>query len=270
MDDKFEISNIKNYNDEYENTNVVDYIFKYIELTHKYLNYCDHNLKIQNIKFQDFVILKGLDMLHNVFSILLLYSRNLSFASNNTQKAYCYYIEFIQQIGDENNSFLKLNVSDALLFIYKKTIYNINQEYRKKFKTSEEEDKMMLLLKEYCCIYNNLLYKTVLYKNTNKIYNLKKITELIIYQNTELLNKYILFENHLIIIRDWSHFLDTLFNHNEDIERIYSIFKIFFKKYSKNFELIKSKNIDIGKNIRKNINVIHNNDNKLIKKILEI
>jgi hypothetical protein len=42
-------------------------------------------------------------------------------------------VEFIGQIGDDNHSFLQLNSKDASLFVYKKTIFNINNEYRKEF-----------------------------------------------------------------------------------------------------------------------------------------
>ena len=65
--------------------------------------------------------------------MLLMYTKNLSLTYHNCEKSLFYYIEFIGQIGDDNHSFLQLSSKDAILFIYKKTIFDINNEYRKEF-----------------------------------------------------------------------------------------------------------------------------------------
>ena len=50
-------------------------------------------------------------------------------------------IEFINQITDDSNKFLQLCSRDASIYVYKKTIFDINNEYRKKI--DEECDKKM-------------------------------------------------------------------------------------------------------------------------------
>ena len=62
-----------------------------------------------------------------------MYTKNLDLTVYHCKKAYLFYVEFIGQIGDDNNSYLQLNSKDATLFVYKKTIFEINNEYRKQF-----------------------------------------------------------------------------------------------------------------------------------------
>ena len=54
------------------------------------------------------------------------YTNNLSFTHYHCEKGIYYFTEFISQIENEN-SFLKLSSIDAIIFVYKKTIYNINK-----------------------------------------------------------------------------------------------------------------------------------------------
>ena len=71
-------------------------------------------------------------MLKNVMNVLFLYTRNTELIYKHLNKSFLYYIEFIEQIGEEGNSFLQLSSKDAMLFVYKKTIFDINIEYKKR------------------------------------------------------------------------------------------------------------------------------------------
>ena len=51
----------------------------------------------------------------------------MSFTYYHCEKGIYYFTEFISQIENEN-SFLKLSSIDAIIFVYKKTIYNINKK----------------------------------------------------------------------------------------------------------------------------------------------
>tara|TARA_B100000902_G_scaffold272817_1_gene258734 strand:- start:2185 stop:2874 length:690 start_codon:yes stop_codon:yes gene_type:complete len=64
-----------------------------------------------------------------------LYTKNLDLTVYHCQKSFYYYIEFIGQIGDSNHQFLQLNSKDAALFVLKKTIFEINEDYRKTYET---------------------------------------------------------------------------------------------------------------------------------------
>lgn len=77
-----------------------------------------------------FITERGLDTISHVFILLLFYTKNLNMTYYHSQKAFYYYIEFIEQITGDTNC-LKLNSTDAMMFVYKKTIFEINQKYIK-------------------------------------------------------------------------------------------------------------------------------------------
>ena len=85
------------------------------------------------------VIQKGISMLKNVINVLFIYTRNIDLIHKHLNKSFLYYIEFIEQIGEEGNTFLQLSSKDAVLFVYKKTLFEINTEYKKKMEYTNEE-----------------------------------------------------------------------------------------------------------------------------------
>ena len=111
------------------NVNVV--MEKYINLIIHYLKFVIETLKIKKKQLSNFIIIRGIDTLTNVFNNILYYTKNLELTCFHCQKAYYYYIEFIEQITDEQNVFLQLNSRDAITYVYKKTIYEINNDFRK-------------------------------------------------------------------------------------------------------------------------------------------
>ena len=66
-------------------------------------------------------------------------------------------MEFIGQIGDDNHSFLQLNSKDASLFVYKKTIFNINNEYRKEFASMIDVNIVTNNVGDLIKIYNKMI-----------------------------------------------------------------------------------------------------------------
>ena len=66
-------------------------------------------------------------------------------------------MEFIGQIGHDNHAYLKLNSRDASLFVYKKTIYEINNDFKKDFVLTEEEKKKHLKLTKIIDIINTMI-----------------------------------------------------------------------------------------------------------------
>ena len=101
-------------------------IDKYLEVIMEYIKYIFENIKIKKINLSKYIIIRGLDTLTHVFRFLLYYTKNLSMTYYNAQRALYYYVEFIDQISEEEVSYLKLNSNDAILYVYKKTIYQIN------------------------------------------------------------------------------------------------------------------------------------------------
>jgi hypothetical protein len=100
----------------------------------EYLRLATSNRKAEGTEAQYRHILgSGIRTLTHVFKVLLLYTRNLELTWHHCQKAAYYYVEFMGQIGADPHGFLQLNAKDAALFVYKKTIFDMNNECRKEF-----------------------------------------------------------------------------------------------------------------------------------------
>jgi len=134
----YSLNNSDNYKSNL-NTTTICLLRKYNLLIIEYLNFININNK--------FVIIRGLTTITHVFNIILYYTRNIDVALYHGQKSFYYYVEFISQITDEDNLFLNLNSRDASLFVYKKTIYEINKEFKeakdkeKEFKEAKDKEK---------------------------------------------------------------------------------------------------------------------------------
>jgi hypothetical protein len=184
------INNHTNTNDIYFSnleTNIIVIISKYVNIINQYLKICNDSIIIQDNTYKKFVIKRGINTLANVYKLLLLYTKNFNYSSFNTEKAATYYIEFIGQISDENHSFLELSSKDACLFVYKKTIYEIDNEIRKELVVDENLNKINKKLSLFINIYNNLLIRlldnnslidTIKYSNTELQIIINKITKI--------------------------------------------------------------------------------------------
>jgi Asp-tRNA(Asn)/Glu-tRNA(Gln) amidotransferase C subunit len=135
----FSLKNIKNYKKTID-TSYNDIQYKYKWLAIEYLHYIIEKKKITtNNLYDKFIIERGLNTISSVFYILLNYSKNVDVAYFHGQKSFYFYVEFIEQISDIQNTFLQLNSRDACLFVYKKTVFEITNDIRKKIDTSCEE-----------------------------------------------------------------------------------------------------------------------------------
>jgi hypothetical protein len=204
-------------------------IFEYVKILHEYLTHITKNINIKNMIHNKFIINRGYDLLKNIFLTLLLYTKNLELVSFHLRKSYLYYTEFIGQIGEDSNSYLQLNSKDACLFVYKKTIYNINEDYKKHFKDEDEErtkilnNKINIITK----IEKYIVEKKLFIENEIKIEKIKDIRISII-KIIEEINK-INIEN----LEKTEIFLDFFLFSNFDIEKKISIFYLFLKKLNK-------------------------------------
>jgi len=199
---KNNIQNVESYNSEI-NENYYDIFNKYVLIIIDYFKHCHDNMCIQNEQYKKYIIKQGIKTIKHVFFILLLYTKNLEITCYNCQKAYVYYIEFIGQITEDNHSFLQLNSKDAALFVYKKTIFDINIETQKNYISQTSDNNKIKIIDKLIEIYNTIIFKLIDDKNfidVIKIINieLKKIILKIIKllnenNNLEYLNQIILF-----------------------------------------------------------------------------
>ena len=119
--------------------------------------------KIKNIKYFQFILERGVKTINYVFIFLLMYVKNLPIVINECKKSYFYYIEFIEQIMDEEYNFLHLSSEEATLFVYKKSIYEISNNYRKKnSKMGLEDEEFIKNLSDEMNVINNNTIKIVI------------------------------------------------------------------------------------------------------------
>ena len=159
MNSDYNISDIKNFKCNYETLDVSLVIDKFNIVMTEFLLCITQNIIVQNDEYLLFVIQRGLETLKHCFKMLYMYTKNLDLTVHHCKKAYCYYVEFIGQIGDDNNSYLQLNSKDATLFVYKKTIFEIDNEFKKKFIIDEnEKDYIELISTIFDCYYEIITY----------------------------------------------------------------------------------------------------------------
>ena len=151
-----DIFNIENYNSALA-LDPDKIINGYKTIINEYLFHSIENIIIQNSVYFIFVLKRGLDTLNHIFNTLLLYTKNFELTEYHCKKAYLYYVEFIGQIGDTSHSYLQLNSKDATLFVYKKTIFEINNEYRKTFVLDDSERELYEYISNTTRLFNEII-----------------------------------------------------------------------------------------------------------------
>ena len=276
--DYYTLINPKNYKSTITN-NVNEIVTKYICLVTEYMLFVSERINMNHHEHFKFIIERGIDTLSHIFSLIYYYTKNLELTFHHCQKAYCFYIEFIEQISDEQITFLQLSSKEAVLFVYKKTIYDLHNEYKKNEPDLLTEEKMIMTTLDSYIKINKIITNYVIYNNSFKKNN--KIEYIKLYSNkiSESLSKlsgckfkpkfiecvYILtktISNNIIANDD-----------NDDI--IYSL--MFFNILNGFIKQLESKqqkiNIDKIKNkLEKNkINVLlNNNDNNTNTNVINI
>lgn len=159
-ENEYSLVELMNYNElfnYYEN----EVIKKYILLINEYIKFILEKTNIKNSKFLKFIIIRGCYTVTNVFNNILYYTKNLDLTFYHCQKAYYYYIEFIEQITDEQHVFLQLTSRDAAVYVYKKIfsdlLYNTNKPIISVSDTETDNFKRKLLfIDEHIKIFNSI------------------------------------------------------------------------------------------------------------------
>ena len=150
------LTDTENYNDTILNDEM-DVVRAFIDVINEYLFHAGDKIIITNHAYYIFVLKRGCDTIKHIFNILFMYTKNLELTVHHCKKAFLYYVEFIGQIGDDNHTFLQLNSKDATLFVYKKTIFDINNEYKKKVTFTLNETKKLKFINVSCNLFNELI-----------------------------------------------------------------------------------------------------------------
>jgi hypothetical protein len=209
---------------------------KYVEILMEYYKSIYSSIHLKNPTYSKYVIIRGLDTLTNVFLNILSYTKNVELTCFHCQKSFYFYVEFIEQISDDEKTFLQLTSRDATTYVYKKTIFEINQELKKP--NDSEHNEKYKKIGYYVSIFQIYLLKII---NTSKL-SQDKYDELVL-QMKIVCDKIISLSNK-IVIADLEEITDKLYNKIEDASTFFSISMQILKKSAKN---------DYIKNIEKKI-----------------
>ena len=102
-------------------------IDKYLQVINEYFLLMDNSLIMKELNYPASCLLIGINSIHRVFEYILLKTQSIENAYYYSQKAYFLYLEYMEQILKSNIS-LNLNHMDAVLFVYKKTIFSNTDE----------------------------------------------------------------------------------------------------------------------------------------------
>lgn len=101
---------------------------QYIKILHTYFNVNLNSPKLNNEKYNNFILNKGIETISHIFNNLLLYTNNEELTYTLTDKSIYYFVEFIEQIYNEKNTYLELSIKEAIAFVYKKILVDIESK----------------------------------------------------------------------------------------------------------------------------------------------
>ena len=214
----------------------LDYNISEILLHHlKIMNEFIHNIVENNVTNSSnklIIIIKGMESLLHIYNYLLYYTKNPNLSFYHTQKSIYMYIEFIKQITDEQNNLLNLKINDAVVFIYKKTIFDIKKEF---IKNKENNTIELLNINSNIIKY---MFSFIYNKNCNDIIiHLKQVINVL--ENIYLLHfneKQGLSNSATNYFSNLSFFVEILYSHflqTYTIEQYIDCVEKFSKKINK-------------------------------------
>lgn len=181
----FSLQNIENYKKNID-VNLSEIMEKYSQIVIEYLKYIMKTIEFKKNKIIKFINLRGLNTVTHVFKYILYYTKDLNITFYQCEKAFYFYVEFVTQISDDDKAFLQLSSRDAINYVYKKTIFDINYEIKKNLmietiETIETKTKFDFF-DIYVNIYSKLIEKIIendLFYNENYLILIKSIENIV-------------------------------------------------------------------------------------------
>ncbi len=222
---------------------------KYVSLLTEYLKFAFEKIdSIKNKNYLNFIIIRGIETITNVFNNLLYFTKNLGVSFFHSQKSYYFYIEFIGQITETQNTFLQLSSRDATLYVYKKTLYELHNDLKKNVTQTKEDTEKLETLHKNSLLFKNIVNYLINNKDFSVTYSLDdKIKYIEKYEKIcNQINKMIHNINTNINTNKNNDNINTIYNFIDNInknskipiEKYLNILELYFKKIGKNENLI--------------------------------
>ena len=161
----FNLNDINNHKQHIHNS-IPEILTQFIYIIVEYFTFVSDKITMKNKTFYQFIFIKGIDTIVNIFSMIFYYTKNLELTYYHTQKACYYYIEFIENLSYNNENNLKLTTNDAILFVYNQNIFLINNKFKKNG-ISMEEETIFNTINKYISLYKNTLLFIIKHNNYN-------------------------------------------------------------------------------------------------------
>lgn len=239
---KYSLQNVDNYKKELENK-IDDITTKYSTLIMEYYKFILENIQLKNKTFARYIIIRGLDTITNVFLLILLYTKNIDITYFHCQKSFYFYVEFVGQIAEDDKVFLQLSSRDATTYVYKKTIFTINTEYKKQNEYMSETTKEKInIINSYIDLYK--IYINKILRLTNFDTNMQYIN--ILNNISYKLNNNL---NNVQKIKEFENIVNKLDNILDDIDKFFDINQQIIKRFLKNNEILHKSHQKINSDI---------------------
>lgn len=232
-DNIYSLQNSENYKNSLDD-DVSNVIKKYSQLIVEYFKFIKENIKITKSKFLSFIIIRGLDTITSVFLYILYFTKNIELTYFHCQKSYYFYVEFVGQISEEEKTFLQLTTRDATVYVYKKTIYEISNEYKKINEViSNDFREKMDIINIYINLYQTYLLKIINSNDNNSNSTLDIEYLLKIYDK---LNNTIC-KGNLIALEN---VIEKLYNKIDNHKLFFDVNYLLIKKFLKKPDILKN------------------------------
>ncbi len=228
---KYSLHNLENYSKELD-CELADVVDKLSQLLIDYFKFILENIKLKRTMSSEFIIIRGLDTIINVFNHLLFYTKNIDTTYFNCQKAFYFYVEFIGQISEDEKMCLQMNSKDASTYVYKKTINYINKELKTISEEVSDYTKSKLEIVNSCVDLYKMLLLHLISNDYNNEDHLKSLEDLF-----KILNKL----HDKSLVSKLNVIVDKLYYYVNDSYKFYSIVGLIIKKMVKNPKILDDK-----------------------------
>jgi hypothetical protein len=220
-----------------EDMNNNEIIKKYLILVVEYFKF----IFSQNISLKIENLIKGFETITHVYLNILYYTKNIDVTYYHSEKAYYYFLEYVEQINNDENAYLQLTSKDAIIYVYKKTLSNICKKYKKE---NIEINEKFNNIKNIIFFFKEFIIENIILKKETSDLQKENLTE---YENID---------NNLS-----NEIKSNILNSSENIKKKFSkLFKNIDLNINKNYNII------INKDFTKNIDVNKKKYNKITKK----
>lgn len=242
INNNYSLYHIENFNKKLDDKTIT-ILNNYFKILMEYLQYIFENIKIKNVNYYKFIVIRGIETINNVFNYILFYTQNLEITIFHIQKSFYFYVEFIQQTSSEQNVFLELSSRDSTMYVYRKTIFELNNEFRKNYvSTNKDTNEKLKLINEYIDILKSIIYnifcKNEFYSkdksntSTNDVNDITNINNYLnIYQ--EIGYKFISINLNQEQLKFINLFIEKINSNKISLNKFLEIIKLLLKKIMK-------------------------------------